>query len=326
MKHADLTLVVPAYNERDNVRPFLDELRRALEGRQEAVEVLFVDDGGSDGTWGEVIAAAHSWDDRRVVVRGLSLSRNFGKEAAMLAGLEAARGDCLCIIDADLQQPPAVALEMYDLLMASPDYECVAAFQRERRRGGPTGALSSAFYRLLGGASGMEVLQDASDFRVFRRCVADALVSMPEYHRFSKGLFAWVGFRTLPFPYVPEERRAGRSAWGFRALVSYAWEGIVSFSTAPLRAVLAFGVVCAALALVMLLVTVIKRVALGVDTPGYATIVTLILFFGGAQLVAIGLVGEYVARTYVQSKRRPVYLVRDRVSSDGDGAEGDEER
>ena len=324
MKHADLTLVVPAYNERDNVRPFLGELRRALEGRQEAVEVLFVDDGGSDGTWGEVVAAARSWDDRRVAVRGLSLSRNFGKEAAMLAGLEAARGDCLCIIDADLQQPPAVALKMYDLLMASPDYDCVAAFQRERRRGGPTGALSSAFYRLLGSASGMEVLPDASDFRVFRRCVADAIVSLPEYHRFSKGLFAWVGFRTLPFPYVPEERRTGSSTWGFRALVSYAWEGIVSFSTAPLRAVLAFGVVCAALALVMLLVTVIKRVALGVDTPGYATIVTLILFFGGAQLVAIGLVGEYVARTYVQSKRRPVYLVRDRVSSDGDGAEGGE--
>ena len=131
MKHADLTLVVPAYNERDNVRPFLGELRRALEGRQEAVEVLFVDDGGSDGTWGEVVAAARSWDDR-VGVRGLSLSRNFGKEAAMLAGLEAARGDCLCIIDADLQQPPAVALKMYDLLMASPDYDCVAAFQRER--------------------------------------------------------------------------------------------------------------------------------------------------------------------------------------------------
>ena len=246
----------------------------------------------------------------------------------MLAGLEAACGDCLCIIDADLQQPPALALQMYDLLMASPDYECVAACQQERRQGGPTGALSSAFYGLLGGASGMEVLPNASDFRVFRRCVADAIVSMPEYHRFSKGLFAWVGFRTLPFPYVPEERRAGKSTWGFRGLVSYAWEGIVSFSTAPLRAVLAFGVVCAVLALGMLLVTVIKRVVLGVDTPGYATIVTLILFFGGAQLVAIGLVDEYVARTYVQSKRRPVYLVRDRVSSDeaDDKAEGGEER
>ena len=316
MSDIDLSFVVPAYNEEKNIRPFLEAMRDAVSSRKMRVEIIFVDDGSADRTWEVVSDVASDWESSSIAIRGISFSRNFGKESAMLAGLGQTVGNCVCIIDADLQQPPSTALQMYDLLISSPVYDCVAAYQEERKQGKIIGSMSSAFYGLLGDTSGMEVVPNASDFRVMRRSVVDALLSMPEYHRFSKGLFAWVGFKTLPFAYVPAERNAGESNWGFKKLVSYAWEGLVSFSTAPLKVMTAFGLLSAVAALVMLIVTMIKRIAFGVDVPGYATIVALILFFGGAQLIGMGVLGTYVARTYIESKRRPSFIVRDAVSSE----------
>ena len=300
--------IVPCYNEQDNVIAFYDAFVEAFDAAAVDWRLVMVDDGSSDLTFERLSSLAEG--DHRVTV--LSFSRNFGKEAAIYAGLtEASDADYVGIIDADLQQPPATALEMLRILMADEDCDCVAAYQENRREGAFLSFAKRSFYKIFARASRSQtVLENASDFRVFRSCVAKAILSMPEYHRFSKGIFSWVGFNTIAHPYTPDERNAGSTKWNFASLMAYAIEGILSFSTRPLHLVTGLGLTVSFLALVYAVVLILKTLIVGVDVPGYASSVALILLLGGAQLLAIGIIGEYLSRLYEQEKRRPVYIIR----------------
>lgn len=312
-----LSIIVPAYNEEANIEPFYEETTRVFEAMGETYEIIFIDDGSKDNTFSHIeTVVKRAQSNPLVSVRGISFSRNFGKEAALFAGLNHARGSFVAFIDADLQQEPQTLFDMLNVLESDSNLDCVAACQTNRKKG-LTAALSHKFYNILASSSNMDVLQDASDFRVFRRCVADALVSMGDYQRFSKGLFSWVGFNTRAFPYTPNARHAGKSTWSFWGLLRYAINGLFSFSVAPLRAITGVGVAISAAAFIYFVVVVVQRLAFGIDVPGYATIVALILLLGGVQLLALGFIGEYLSRTYIEGKHRPIYIERRCVESNG---------
>ena len=313
----DVSLIVPGYNEGSNIRAFYDATIEAFREFEGTYEIVFIDDGSSDDTYEQMKSVAALADGACTVV-AVSFSRNFGKEAAMLAGLNNATGRCMGFVDADLQQPPKTFLEMYNMLIENPDVDCVAAYQADRRSGWLRNKLSHFFYGTLAKSSNMDVLTDASDFRVFRDYVGKALAEMPEQYRFSKGLFSWIGFKTLPFSYTPEERFSGETSWSFIKLVRYAIDGLLSFTTSPLKLATYLGVITSLVAIVYLIVVVLQRLIYGVDVPGYATIVVLLLFFGGLQLLVLGIMGSYLARSYIEGKRRPVYIERRVVKSTDD--------
>ncbi len=321
----DLTLVASAYNEQDNVVPFYEAAVSAANAAGKTLEIVFVDDGSADATGQRLREIVGRAGREGRIVRVVSFSRNFGKEAAMYAGLGQAAGRHCCFIDTDLQQRPETAFAMLAELENNPGFDCVAACQENRRQGRVRAWFSRRFYGTFSSSSGLDVVDGASDFRVFSRPVADALLRMPEYFRFSKGLFAWIGFRTLPFAYTPDERHSGTTTWSFSSLMRYAAEGILSFSTFPLRIATFCGGIAALAALVYAVVVAVQRIAFGVDVPGYATTVILILLMGGIQLLVLGIMGEYLARAYIQGKHRPVYIVRETLSSapPADGAHGD---
>lgn len=274
--------------------------------------LITVDDGSADDTYARLEELA-SHDERVTVLR---FSRNFGKEAAIYAGLSEARDAKYAgIIDADLQQPPATAFEMYQLLVQNPAYDCVAAYQEARHESALIGFMKRSFYKVFTRASRSSgVIENASDFRVFNNKVTRAILSMPEYHRFSKGIFSWVGFNTYAYPYVASERNAGTTKWSFISLVKYALEGILSFSTRPLHLITGLGFCSSVFAMLYAIALIAKTLIVGVDVPGYASVVALILFFGGIQLLAIGIIGEYLARLYEQEKHRPVYIVSEKLN------------
>ena len=315
-----ISLIAPAYNEEGNIAPFARSVAAAFSNLPKgwACELVFVDDGSRDCT----LRVMHEvLEDVFVTESGLEVSvvefsRNFGKEAALYAGLEHAGGDICVLIDTDMQQPPAIARQMVEILFEDTSVDCVAAYQEQRKRGKLRNWCSSTFYRLLGASSGMTVLADASDFRVFRKNVRDALLSMTEYYRFSKGLFSWIGFKTKPFPYVPEERLSGETTWSFWKLAKYVVNGLMSFTTFPLRIATWLGTGASVLAIVYMAVVIFQRLMFGVDVPGYATIVSLVLFLGGLQLLVLGVMGEYLARVYTQGKNRPIYIERSCRSND----------
>lgn len=302
-----LSLIIPCYNEQDNVRVFYDAAKAAFAPKDWSCELIFVDDGSADATLRE-LEALYKKDPG--AVRVISFSRNFGKEAAIFAGLKAAKGDFVGLIDADLQQRPEVMAEMLELLLKEPEYDCVAACQRERKEGGLLRGLKKGFYRVIDRMADVRFQENASDFRVFRREMADAILQIGEYHRFSKGIFAWVGFKTKFIEYDVQERAAGKTKWSLRKLFSYAFEGILSFSTAPLHIATMLGMCSALAAFVYLIVVIIQKLTAGIDMPGYATIVVLLLFLGGLQLMGLGIIGEYIGKIYEQSKNRPIYITR----------------
>ncbi len=312
----DLTLVVPCYNEVDNIPLFFKTATACFDEAGVALEIVFVNDGSADGTAGllrRVVAQARG----KHAVQAITFSRNFGKESALYAGLEAARGESVCFIDADMQQTPEDALRMYRLLMDNPDYDCVAACQVERKEGFILKLFKRAFYKTFNGmADDISIPANVSDFRVFRRSVRDALLSLPETERFSKGLFAWIGFNTLEMPYEAATRASGRTKWSFRKLFRYAATGIFGFTTWPLKIAVWLGVVCAVAAVLYLIMVLGEYALYGNDVPGYPTIACLILLFGGLQLAVLGVIGEYLGRDYIENKRRPIYLAKERLSSD----------
>lgn len=310
MELVDISLIVPAYNEEENIAPFFKRASEVFADERRECELIFVDDGSCDSTMSE-LRKLLALEQEVFAVRVVSFSRNFGKEAALLAGLERAEGAYVGFIDADLQQLPETMREMIAVLDEHSDIDCVAAYQVDRSRNFVLDGCSRLFYRLLGQTSGMDVPRDASDFRVFRRPVRDALLSTGEYYRFSKGLFSWVGFSTHMVPYKPEERFAGKTSWSFFGLVEYAIDGLLSFSTSPLRVATYAGFLLAFVALLYFVVVLVQRIVWGVDVPGYATIVALILLLGGVQLLVLGIIGEYLARVYMEGKRRPLYIVKE---------------
>lgn len=303
-----LSLVIPCFNEEGNIKPMYQKVADTFEGKIEDYEFVFVNDGSSDQTEAQLKALLES---STLPIKVVHFSRNFGKEAAIYAGLQQAEGDYISLIDADLQQDPSYVLKMLDFLEENPDYDSVAAFQEEREEGVAMAKIKGAFYHIINKISDTEFVDGASDFRTFRKRVRDAILQMTEYHRFSKGIFSWVGFRTYYMPYHVEERLTGTSKWSFGKLMKYAIEGIVAFTTVPLKVSTWVGTLTSFAALIYMIVVIIQKLCFDIAVPGYATIVVLILFLGGMQLLALGIMGEYLSRTYIQTKRRPIYLARE---------------
>lgn len=245
----------------------------------------------------------------------VELSRNFGKEAALFAGLKRAHGRYVGFIDADMQQDPGVALRMFRFLDAHGEYDCVAAVQDKRRESAVLRGFKRAFYVLFNGMSDTKILADVSDFRVFTRKVADALLMMGEQFRFSKGLFAWVGFRTHVVTYEVRDRMVGKSRWSFRSLASYAWNGILAFSMWPLKLIMLVGVVLALVSIVLLGLEVYFSTISPDDVAMSQILLDVVLLLGGIQMFVLGVIGEYVARAYIEAKRRPVCIVREEYST-----------
>ena len=306
-----LSLVVPCYNEAENVQAFQDETIRAFEGCGYDYEIVFVDDGSVDAT---MFQMRKIFKEQKCPVKVVSFSRNFGKEAGIYAGLKQTSGDYVALIDADLQQRPEIVRNMVQMLEDEPEYDLVAAYQDRRGEGKVLSFFKKYFYKLINFLSDVDLHPDASDFRTMRRTVADSIINLGEYHRFSKGIFAWVGFNTKFIPYTACERVAGVSKWNFRKLFNYAVEGIIGYSTKPLRIATFLGGFTAVIAFLYLIIVILEKLIAGIDIPGYATIIVLILFLGSMQLFCIGIIGEYVGRTFEQSKDRPVYVPKEVLS------------
>ena len=303
-----LSLVVPCYNEAENVAAFQNAVIGAFDGCGYDYEIIFVDDGSRDATLHN-LRKLHT--AQKCPVKVISFSRNFGKEAGIYAGMEHASGEYISLIDADLQQRPEIVRDMVRILDESPEYDVVAAYQDRRGEGKVLSFFKKSFYSVINHLSGVKLKSDASDFRTFRRSVRDSILALGEYHRFSKGIFAWVGYNTCFIPYTACERAAGETKWNFRKLMNYAIEGIIGYSTAPLRLATCLGGISAVIALIYLVVVILQKLIWGINVPGYATIIVLILFFGAMQLLCIGIIGEYVGRTFEQSKDRPIYIAKE---------------
>ena len=302
-------MVVPCYNEQDNVELFYEETIKAFSGVGFDYEFVFVNDGSRDKTLEKLKKLYEDKLESNITV--VSFSRNFGKESAIYAGIKNSTGDYVSLIDADLQQRPEVVLEMMDILEKEPEYDCVAAYQDKRKENSIMTGFKTGFYKLINKLSEIKLRADASDFRTFTRGVADAILEMGEYHRFSKGIFSWIGFNTKFIPYEVQERNAGETKWGFKKLVKYALEGISAFSTKPLKLATYIGMFTSFAAIVYLVVVVIQRLFFNVAVSGYATIVGLILLLGGIQLFCIGIIGSYLAKIYIQGKHRPIYIAKE---------------
>ncbi len=314
----NFSLVVPCYNEARNLPAFIMSATSCLDAEDLDYELIFINDGSSDDTPAVLKTEIEGYRARGVgnasfVV--VNLSRNFGKESALHAGLERASGDCIGFIDADMQQDPQVALTMLRYLEEHPDTDVVAAVQDKRKESWPLRIAKKIFYQAFNGMSDTRIIADVSDFRVFRRPVAQALVSMHEQFRFSKGLFAWVGFNTHVMPYQVHERLSGKSKWTLCKLISYGWNGVLAFSTWPLKLVMYAGIVLALLALFFFGWDLYDKIAYNSDIPITQILVYVVLLMGGIQMFVLGILGEYMARAYIESKNRPIYIAREEYIS-----------
>ncbi len=303
-----LSLVVPCYNEAENVAAFQDAVIHAFDGCGYAYEIVYVDDGSNDATLHNL---RKLFKTQKCPVKVISFSRNFGKEAGLYAGMQHASGEYISLIDADLQQRPEIVRDMVAILEEKPEFDVVAAYQDRRNEGKVLSFFKRSFYAIINKLSNVKLQPDASDFRTFRRSVAESMLALGEHHRFSKGIFAWVGYETCYIPYVACERAAGITKWSFRKLLNYAIDGIIGFSTAPLRFAVYLGGITGIAALLYLIAVVLEKLISGIDIPGYATIIVLILLLGSMQLFCIGIIGEYVGKIFEQSKRRPIYIPKE---------------
>ncbi|MEG0546953.1 MAG: glycosyltransferase family 2 protein [Oscillospiraceae bacterium] len=302
-----LSLIVPCYNEQDNIVPMCEAIKGAFKSGFD-YEIIFVNDGSVDKT---VMTIKTAQKERNENIKLVNLSRNFGKESAIFAGLSESRGDYVSIIDADLQQDPKIVSDMVKILDDDCEVDCVAAYQETRHEGKLLAFYKNCFYKLINKMTEINFKQGASDFRTMRRTMVDAILQMQEYYRFSKGIFSWVGFNTKYIPYEAKERHSGKSKWSFWKLFKYAFEGIISFSTMPLRIATVVGVLTSFISSAYMLIVIVQKLFFGISTSGYATIVVLILLLGGLQLFALGILGEYIARNYVETKKRPIYIAKE---------------
>jgi len=301
-----LSLVVPCFNEEASI----DRLHRAVTAAVAPLsdvecEVIYVDDGSDDGT----LAALRRLAAADPSVRYLSLSRNFGKESAMLAGLERATGDAVIVMDADLQHPPHLLPEL--VAHYRQGYDQVIACRDRRGDRVLRSVASRTFYRLVNRWVDVRLLDGAGDFRLLSRRAVDALVAMPEYNRFSKGLYSWIGFHTVVFAYPNEARHDGRSRWSARSLLNYALDGLLSFNNRPLRSAIYAGMGLSVVAVAYMTWVVAAALIRGIDLPGYTTIIVSVIGLGGIQMMILGVIGEYIGRIYYETKRRPHYLVKE---------------
>ncbi len=310
-----VSLVVPCYNE-EKALPFfykaIYKIAAQMQGFQ--FELIFVDDGSKDRTL-EICKELKLLDER---VHYLSFSRNFGKEAALYAGLKAATGDYIAVMDADLQDPPELLKDMLSILQNDNQIDCVAT-RRTTRKGEPPirSFFAKNFYKLINKISKAEIMDGARDFRMMTRQVVDAVLSMGEYNRFSKGIFGWIGFRTKWLDYVNVERVAGETKWSFWKLFLYAIDGIIAFSTMPLVIASLSGILFCITAILMAVYFAVKTVLYGDPVAGFPTLICLILLIGGIQLFCIGILGQYLSKTYLEAKKRPIYIVKETDRMEG---------
>lgn len=302
-----ISIVVPCFNEEESIPYFYDEVEKIVKKIEAEIEYVFVNDGSRDNTL-KILKFLAKKDKR---VKFISFSRNFGKEAAMLAGLEYSTGDYVTTMDADLQDPPELLLEMYDVL-ENEDYDICAAKSKSRNGYSFFRKLFTVwFYKIIEKISKTEMVDGARDFRLMRRCVVDAVISMQEYNRYSKGLFSFVGFKTKWLEFENRERVAGNTKWNFWKLFSYAIEGIVAFSTAPLIISALLGVILCLISFIMIIVIIVKTIVFGDPVDGWPSLVCIIFLLSGVQLFATGIIGEYLAKTYLETKKRPIYIIRE---------------
>ncbi len=304
-----LTIVVPCYNEEAVLQAFYDTIVGIAHQLREKVDCqfLFVDDGSKDNTL-QILKRLASQDER---VAYVSFSRNFGKEAGIYAGLKNAKGDYVVVMDADLQHPPEYIPEMLERIQSG-EYDSVAMRRIDRKGEGKIRAFfSRQFYKLNKKISGVDIVEGATDYRMMNRTMVDAVLSLGEYNRFTKGIFAWVGFRTHWISYHNVERVAGETKWSFWSLVKYSMNGIVAFSTVPLAVASFLGMLFCVLAFCMLVWVVVKTCVWGDPVAGYPTLITVILFMGGVQLLMIGTLGQYFSKAYMEVKKRPIYIAKE---------------
>ena len=300
-----LSLIVPCYNEQEALPVFYRETAKVLASMDCDCELLLINDGSRDNTLAVMkeLAAA----DPRVLY--FSFSRNFGKEAAMYAGFCNARGDYIAVMDADLQDPPSLLPEMVRILQSG-EYDSVATRRADRAGEPPVRSwFARRFYSLINRISDADIVDGARDFRLMTREMKDAILSMSEYNRFSKGIFGWVGFKTCWLPFENVERVAGQTKWSFWGLMKYAIDGIISFSQAPLDIASWFGFLMTGIAFLMLIFIVVRRLIFGDPVAGWASTICVIIFIGGLQLFCLGIMGQYLAKTYMEVKNRPHYII-----------------
>ena len=301
-----VSLIVPCYNECESLPILYDALKNVSEQMpQYEFEMLFINDGSTDNTL-ETLKKMGEEDER---VKYLSFSRNFGKESAMYAGLCNANGDYVAIMDADMQDPPTLLPEMLEILQGG-EYDSVAT-RRVSRKGEPPirSFFARAFYKLINKMSDADIVDGARDFRLMKREMVDAIVSMKEYNRFSKGIFGWIGFRTYWLAYENVERVAGETKWSFWKLFVYAINGIINFSQAPLYIASWSGIGFTFVSGIMILAIIVRKLVWGDPVQGWASTVCIIMFVGGIQLFCMGIMGQYLAKTYLEVKKRPIYII-----------------
>lgn len=295
-----LSLVVPCYNEEENVENFFRHVTEGLKNYTDSYELVFVNDGSRDKTEKKLKKLYEENRDRKITV--VSFSRNFGKEAAMYAGLSHAKGEYVTIIDADLQQDVKYVVEMAGILDKDEDTHMVAAFQEKRKEGKFITLCKEEFYKLINKITDVPFVENASDFRIMRRPVVETILSLSEYHRFSKGIFSWVGYNTVSIPYEVREREAGETKWNFRKLLKYAFEGIMAYTDMPLKLPFYLAAFSLVLGVIMLF--------------AYSVVSGLVLFVGAATLFSLGVIGTYIGKIHTQVKNRPIYIAKEILSYD----------
>ena len=304
-----LSVVVPCFNEEESIPLFYEEMERVRTSMGEEFEYIFINDGSSDKT----LDVLRELNLLNPYAHYLSFSRNFGKEAALYAGLQHATGDYVTVMDVDLQDPPELLIEMKQRLDQQPNLDCVGT-RRVTRDGEPPirSFFARMFYKLINHISQVEMVDGARDFRLKRRPMVDAILKLSEYNRFSKGIFAWVGFDTEYLEYKNVERVAGETSWNFWSLFKYSIKGIVNFSDAPLNIAFIGGLLSWVLAFVMMVLIVIRTLVFGDPTSGWPSLMTVILFLGGFQLLTIGILGKYIGKIFMETKKRPIYVIKEK--------------
>ena len=303
-----LSIIVPCYNEQEVLNIFYNELVTNILKVTNDYEIIFVNDGSKDNTINECLKLKEK--DNKISI--VDFSRNFGKEAAIYAGLKESKGEYVVTMDADLQDPPFLLEEMYNQLQDT-NLDNIATF-RVNRKGEPKirSFFARCFYRLINKMIDVEIVDGARDYRMMKRKMVDAILELQEYHRFSKGIFAWVGFNTKYIDYENVERAAGETKWSFWKLFKYAIEGIIAFTTLPLRIATMLGIIVSIFGFIYMFYITIKAVIFGDPVSGFPSLIVIITLLGGMQLLFLGIIGEYLARNYMETKKRPVYIVKNK--------------
>lgn len=302
-----ISIIIPCFNEEEVLPLFYKTISPVLQGMKVSYELIFVNDGSKDNTL-SILKDLSNSDSH---VRYISFSRNFGKEAAMIAGFEHSHGDYVAIMDADLQDPPSLLPQMYELIVKQ-GYDSVATRRVTRTGESPIRSFfARLFYKIINKISDAEIIDGARDFRLMSRKMIDTIISMGEYNRFSKGIFGWIGFNTYWLPYENIERAAGKTSWSFWGLFKYAISGIINFSTVPLDIASWLGILMTIISFLFLIVIIIRKIMFGDPVAGWASTICIILFIGGIQTFCIGIIGQYLGKTYMETKKRPLYIVKE---------------